>query len=418
MNGPLLRSGDLADFQALGAVGIPLYTVAAPVRAAIRKLVSPQLADMLAIPQVNERGSRIDWYAPFPGSITPLTQAAPDERVTALQEWEAARARLSQAITAAEAQGRVVDHIRQFRFAADIPDPDFLYLVDGRPVLTFWGFAPQAAPKPMPLTAPEPIAPPAQTMAPTPRPPRRLRPWMALPLLALLPLAWCGNDITCTANGGHATPPELVVLLDTSNSMSLPMSVSSERTRDILKRAATGDVAAGAELMEMISHAGPASERRIGVAKAAIGDMLDGLPSSVRTGVVLFGNCEGPQTLGISRDGSDRPPLIRALQGVQPTGGTPLAKGLEAAAALVGGTDKPASIALVSDGEESCRGDPCAVARALKLDKPKLTINVVDVTGDGAANCVAELTGGRVLSPATAKDFKTALSEAAGGSCR
>ena len=42
--------------------------------------------------------------------------------------------------------------------------------------------------------------------------------------------------------------------------------------------------------------------------------------------------------------------------------------------------------------------DPCAVARQLKSAKPRLKINVVDITGEGYANCLAELTGGRVLS--------------------
>ncbi|MBM4201892.1 MAG: hypothetical protein FJ189_11480, partial [Gammaproteobacteria bacterium] len=65
----------------------------------------------------------------------------------------------------------------------------------------------------------------------------------------------------------------------------------------------------------------------------------------------------------------------------------------------VDGVRAPAVMVVVSDGKDSCGGNPCSTAAALKAAKPKLKINVVDIVGDGAVNCIANLTGGDVLTP-------------------
>ncbi len=71
---------------------------------------------------------------------------------------------------------------------------------------------------------------------------------------------------------------------------------------------------------------------------------------------------------------------------------------------------------VVSDGEETCRGDPCAAARALKAAKPRAIINVIDISGDGKGRqviqCVAQATGGQVLTPQSPMDFGRTLQQA------
>jgi hypothetical protein len=69
-------------------------------------------------------------------------------------------------------------------------------------------------------------------------------------------------------------------------------------------------------------------------------------------------------------------------------------------------------IVVVSDGQDSCGADPCSVARSLKAQKPKLTINVVDIVGDGYSNCLAQLTGGKVLTPNSGLAFESTLKQA------
>lgn len=48
----------------------------------------------------------------------------------------------------------------------------------------------------------------------------------------------------------------------------------------------------------------------------------------------------------------------------------------------------------------------------MKARKPKMKINVVDITGDGASNCLARATGGRVLTPQSGMAFEQMLKQA------
>jgi hypothetical protein len=80
---------------------------------------------------------------------------------------------------------------------------------------------------------------------------------------------------------------------------------------------------------------------------------------------------------------------------------------------MVDGVSAPAIIVVVSDGDDSCSGDPCGTARALKARKPQLTINVVDIIGNGAGGCMARATGGKMLTPQDGLAFEKSIREAA-----
>ena len=54
--GALLRSGSLTDFQALGAVGTPVYSTAEQLLAAMRRQLGQDVAELFAIPKPNESG--------------------------------------------------------------------------------------------------------------------------------------------------------------------------------------------------------------------------------------------------------------------------------------------------------------------------------------------------------------------------
>ncbi len=193
MIGPLLRSGHLAGFHPLGAVGNPVYLAAAQLRAAIGRRLGPELADTFAVPQRNEDGDTIDWYAPKAGRVVPWSAAAADERAAAEAQLREVRTRIEACAQAMETEadperqvfGRLLAHVTSF------PDEGHIYLVDGRPVVTFWGFVRgEAAVGSDPLVnldlhAAPPVTPPSQER-------RRGVPWWAwlLGLLALLAIAW------------------------------------------------------------------------------------------------------------------------------------------------------------------------------------------------------------------------------------
>ncbi len=73
-------------------------------------------------------------------------------------------------------------------------------------------------------------------------------------------------------------------------------------------------------------------------------------------------------------------------------------------------------IILISDGKETCEGDPCALATALKKAHPTLFIHTIglgvnEVTRD-QLTCIAEQTGGRYFDASDAKTLAKYLSAA------
>lgn len=80
-----LRSGSLDDILALGENGQPIYTSALQIREALRLKKQQHIVDCLAIPQINEQGNRIDWYAPFEGKVTSWIAASSTERKAAVK---------------------------------------------------------------------------------------------------------------------------------------------------------------------------------------------------------------------------------------------------------------------------------------------------------------------------------------------
>lgn len=148
MAGSLLISGNPQHYKAIGEGGQPIYSVAFQLREAIRIKAGADVADCLAIPQPNQHGSVIDWYAPNPGDVVPWSAATVLERERALAELDAAQGKLEAAAQAmrdsfggnSQTDREKNTALRLITKAFYFPDPNFIFLVDGRPVITFWGF--------------------------------------------------------------------------------------------------------------------------------------------------------------------------------------------------------------------------------------------------------------------------------------
>lgn len=231
MRGVLLRSGRSEDFTALGETGQPVYRAALQIREAIRRKYpdQPHLVEHLAIPQPDELGSTLDWYSERPGDVIPWTSATEEERAPARAQLEILQARindLSNTLLGLDANGQPLASARNIAqgdstvfgklltCTVPFPDENFVYLVDGRPVLTFWGFIhagaersrqplhclyPKVVKTPEPVIAPPPVTPvaapvppPLQPIAPVPVAPwwRRWGWWWLLLLPLLLLLLW------------------------------------------------------------------------------------------------------------------------------------------------------------------------------------------------------------------------------------
>ena len=222
MTGALLRTGNLKDFHPLGALGSPVYTAATQLRAAIRRQLGPDVADVFAIPRRNEDGDTIDWYAPRPGNVVPWSSATPDEQRSIKASLLQIRERIRQTGSSMREDpgnerrvfGLLLDEVMSF------PNDRHLYLVDDRPVLTFWGFREHSAAEGKDTLALLPVGDAAAQPAGEPAEPekRRFPWWWLLPLLLLIvaAAAWF-NDVQ---QGGpyvlrNLLPPAVLLLLAT-----------------------------------------------------------------------------------------------------------------------------------------------------------------------------------------------------------
>lgn len=138
---PFLRSGNLDDVLTLGENGQPVYTLAAQLREALRLQQQPAVADCLAIPLPNAQGDRIDWYAPIAGRAISWHAADEEEQAAALPLLEHFQATAEAISLRARHSGKA--SLQMFAAllgkAMQFPDQNAVFLVDGKPVITFWG---------------------------------------------------------------------------------------------------------------------------------------------------------------------------------------------------------------------------------------------------------------------------------------
>lgn len=137
-----LRSGKLDSVLALGESGQPVWISALQIRETLRLRHQDALAGCLAIPQASDSGDRLDWYAPHAGKVKSWLAASDSERRRALELLT----QYQQALQALSERARAADKPALRLFGAllsksfQFPDQQYVYLVDAKPVITFWGF--------------------------------------------------------------------------------------------------------------------------------------------------------------------------------------------------------------------------------------------------------------------------------------
>ena len=201
------------------------------------------------------------------------------------------------------------------------------------------------------------------------------------PRSALLPASEEPEPTLCEPEWTPVERPEVLVVVDGSGSMKEPF---------------------------------PGARSRIAAARDAVSLVVDNLHHEIVTGLVSFTDC-GETSTPEKYTYRERPKLLARVRGLSPSRRTSLANSIRRAgnaAKSVG----PATVVVVSDGDDTCGGDPCGVARAIKSRKPLLKINVLDLsdTGSAALQCVADVSGGRVFVPGTAAQMNEELQEATG----
>jgi len=161
----------------------------------------------------------------------------------------------------------------------------------------------------------------------------------------------------------------------------------------------------------------PEGRSRIEVARDVLDDFLGARPAAVPLGVIAYGHNRKGDCSDITviapveaQDGSALGAQLRALS---PRGKTPIADALRLAASQIPRTAEDVDIVLITDGLETCGGDPCAVAVELAQSGVPLRAHVVGfgLTEDEIRQiaCVAEETGGLVLATQSGAELADAL---------
>src|SRR5437868_14077748 len=153
-------------------------------------------------------------------------------------------------------------------------------------------------------------------------------------------------------------------------------------------------------------------------AKKCVGDLIDKLPNDLNVGLVIYGTnkkrgCEDidvAQPLGpISKAG-----LKAKITGFNATGMTPIAASLTKAGEELKKAKGGSAIVLVTDGAESCHGDPAGVAAKLAAEfGVKFGINVIGFGIESKEKAelasIAEKGHGKLLTVENASELASAL---------
>jgi len=219
----------------------------------------------------------------------------------------------------------------------------------------------------------------------------------------------------CPGERPKELAPELVIAFDASGSMGFSLLATEQEIQQApaleqmqnLARLLTGRNP-GNSAMEHLTR----EPRRITAAKQATVSVAEKVPSDANVGLVLIEQCPQARPVGFFPPGRHGE-LVSQLKAIEPVGGTPLADGVAKAGQMLDGVKRESVMLVVSDGVESCGQNPCAVAAALARAKPHLKINVVDITGTGAGNCLAQATGGKVFAARNADEVISMMKQAA-----
>jgi hypothetical protein len=193
--------------------------------------------------------------------------------------------------------------------------------------------------------------------------------------------------------------PEIVIVFDHSGSSSINITATPEEEfkffsniEDLVKEPDFSFLSYIRMKQRLDSE-----PRRISIAKQAATDLVQKAAPDVPVGLVQAGDCPAAANLGMFRP--DRRAELKAAIGLlEPVGGTPLADALRQAGNMVDGKSRKSMILVITDGQDTCDGDPCSVAKQLAATKPHLQINVIDIGNSQSGDCLARAGRGNVYS--------------------
>lgn len=172
-------------------------------------------------------------------------------------------------------------------------------------------------------------------------------------------------------------------------------------------------------------------QAKMTVAKRVVADLINKIPDGLNVTFVIYGhevygNAQDPrncQAVKVARplsplDASGKAQLSRIIAGLQPTGATPIALSLRTAGQELAKNNALCGLVLITDGLETCQGDPAAEAARLLADlKLSFGVNVVgfDVKPEEsrALQTIADAGKGKYYNAASAEELAEKMSAVA-----
>jgi Mg-chelatase subunit ChlD len=167
-------------------------------------------------------------------------------------------------------------------------------------------------------------------------------------------------------------------------------------------------------------------QSKMAIAKEILQDVSGWLPDDLNLALRAYGNASASDindcadsALLVPFGEESRQPISDAIADLRPLGQTPIAYALNQAAGDFESLQSERVLVLVTDGIESCGGDPVAAARTLR--EQDVMIHVIGfglssaVDEDAASlQAVADASGGRFITAGSAEELKEALAVTVG----
>lgn len=402
----------------------------------MRQITPPNLAALFSISR-GPKGEKPEWWSPLGGEPTPFAELMPEQQQQLLIVVEQCKTAFASLAKQLDDQGKTDDAqmIRKLLMQSNYSHSN-LYSIDQQPVLIEWQWDDEPTATPVPAS-PSAVDDAAVAMAASAAPATAVKnrqrwPWILLLLLLLLALglgAWwllhnknpgVAHDLTSSASPrgpiadyacsdkSGVSIPDFVTVFDTSGSMTLNIEASAEDEQWLLENETLYEHRnRDPKRLNMLKA--PTREQ---VAKQAYNSMLAQIHPDISTRLLTFNGCENVVDHGLYNY-QQRSSLIQTLEYTPSYAGTPLTASLRLAASQVDGVTKDAMIILFIDGEDGCGENICTLSAELAQTKPRLQINVMDVSGNGLSSCAAELTGGRLYSSQDVAEINNLFTQSA-----
>jgi hypothetical protein len=202
-----LASGLLSDHEALGVGGDPIYRAAEQIRTLVQKELGDSAAQLFAIPVRNDKTNQLDWYSSEGGNVQSYGELSSldQERVKGeLLKHFSSIDQLIRKLNEDIGTDAARTYASLLESAKSYPDDDQIFVINGKPIITFWGFKKNLHAKAFGLKAETPVKPmiPQESLGGV-KPPQkswwqRFGWWLVLAALLLfgIPsiLKSCGSD--------------------------------------------------------------------------------------------------------------------------------------------------------------------------------------------------------------------------------